>query len=172
MAEYSIKDLENFTNIKAHTLRIWEQRYKLLEPRRTSTNIRYYNDADLKKILNVNLLYNNDYKISRIAVMSDEEIISKAKEFLLKENNAPQEHVSGFIKMILELDEAALLAKLSDLNAKLGTENLYTDVLVDLLKRIGELWQVDALSVTHEHFFSNLLRDFFIQEIAKIPPPI
>jgi len=76
---YSIKDLENFTQIKAHTIRIWEQRYGLLSPKRTDTNIRYYNEDDLKKILNINLLYTSGQKISKISLLSNDEIIEKSK---------------------------------------------------------------------------------------------
>ncbi|MBK6524958.1 MAG: MerR family transcriptional regulator [Crocinitomicaceae bacterium] len=105
MADYSIKDLENFTNIKAHTLRIWEQRYNLLEPKRTDTNIRYYSDRDLKKILNINLLYSNGYKISKIAKLTEDEITDLATNILLAASENPSDHVEHFVKYIMELDE-------------------------------------------------------------------
>ncbi|TNE70596.1 MAG: MerR family transcriptional regulator, partial [Bacteroidetes bacterium] len=79
---YSIKDLENLTHIKAHTIRIWEQRYKILTPQRTSTNIRYYTDNDLRKILNVNTLYTNGLKISKIAALSESDILKKVEELI------------------------------------------------------------------------------------------
>ena len=81
-SRYSIKDLENLTKIKAHTIRIWEQRYGILNPQRTPTNIRYYVDSDLRKILNVNLLYTNGYKISKIAQLREEEIVQEVKNLL------------------------------------------------------------------------------------------
>lgn len=171
MAEYSIKDLENFTNIKAHTLRIWEQRYKLLEPKRTTTNIRYYSDQDLKKILNINLLYSNGYKISKIAKLSEAEIMQLSAEILLVSDIKPTDHVEHFVRYIMELDEQRIQQKLTELNADLGTSRLYTEIMIPLLRKIGDLWQVDAISVSHEHFFSNILREFFITETSKIPNP-
>jgi DNA-binding transcriptional MerR regulator len=171
MADYSIKDLENFTSIKAHTLRIWEQRYNLLEPKRTDTNIRYYSDRDLKKILNINLLYSNGYKISKIAKLSEDEITNLASEILLASSENPSDHVEHFVKYIMELDELKIQKKLADLNAEMGTLKLYTHVMIPLLRKIGDLWQVDAISVSHEHFFSNILREFFITETSKIRPP-
>jgi MerR family transcriptional regulator, light-induced transcriptional regulator len=171
MADYSIKDLENFTNIKAHTLRIWEQRYNLLEPRRTSTNIRYYSDRDLKKILNINLLYSNGHKISKIAKLSEEEITELAAQILLAGTENPIDQVEHFVKYILELNESAINKKLDELNHEYGMQDMYTRFMIPLLRKIGDLWQIDAISVSHEHFFSNILRDFFIRETAKIPTP-
>jgi DNA-binding transcriptional MerR regulator len=171
MADYSIKDLENFTNIKAHTLRIWEQRYNLLEPKRTDTNIRYYSDGDLKKILNINLLYSNGYKISKIAKLSEDEITNLATEILLAASENPSDHVEHFVKYIMELDELKIRKKLSELNSEMGMLKLYTQVMIPLLRKIGDLWQVDAISVSHEHFFSNILREFFITETSRLDPP-
>lgn len=171
MAEYSIRDLENFTDIKAHTLRIWEQRYKLLEPRRTDTNIRYYSDKDLKKILNINLLYSNGLKISRIAQLTEEEITAKATQLLFSENCAAGDLVNSFIGWIVAMNESEIVRKLNELNDLHGMEHLYMQTLVPLLRRIGDLWQVDTLSVSHEHFFSNILREFFIVKIGQLPSP-
>ena len=172
MAEYSIRDLENFTDIKAHTLRIWEQRYKLLEPRRTDTNIRYYSDKDLKKILNINLLYSNGLKISRIAQLTEEEITARAAQLLFSENCAASDLINSFIGWIVAMNEAEIVRKLNELHDLYGMEQLYMQTLVPLLRRIGDLWQVDTLSVSHEHFFSNILREFFIVQIGKLPAPV
>ena len=172
MAEYSIKDLENFTGIKAHTLRIWEQRYNLLEPNRTPTNIRYYTDRDLKKILNVNLLYNNRYKISKIASMSGDQILEKATELLYSQPDSSDDHVEYFIRMIIELDEPAIMERMNALAEQVGVIEFYTGTMIPLLQRVGELWQLDTITVSHEHFFSNILRDFFIRETSKIASPI
>lgn len=171
MAEYSIRDLENFTNIKAHTLRIWEQRYNLLEPKRTDTNIRYYSDRDLKKILNINLLYSNGYKISKIAQLSEAQIMQIASELLKVSDVAPGDYVEHFIRFIIDLDELKIQKKIQELKTEMGIRKLYVKVLIPLLCKVGDLWQTDALSVSHEHFFSNILRDFFITETAKIPIP-
>jgi len=172
MAEYSIRDLENFTNIKAHTLRIWEQRYGLLEPGRTQTNIRYYSDKDLKKILNIHLLYTNGMKISKIALLTEEQITEMAAGLLFSDTREATELVDAFVRWIIELNEAEIVRELQNLNEKTGIEQLYTEVLIPLLKRIGDLWQVDTISVSHEHFFSNILREFFILEIGKLPTAV
>ena len=168
MARYSIKDLENFTNIKAHTLRIWEQRYNLLAPERTETNIRYYSDVDLKKILNVQLLYSNGLKISKIAGLTDNEIIERASIILKNSGGAVAEVVDHFIKLIVDADEKAIIEKLNHIKDKQGFESLYVDVLIPVLLRVGELWQLDTLSVSDEHFFSNIIREYFIIETGKI----
>ncbi|MBD3637957.1 MAG: MerR family transcriptional regulator [Crocinitomicaceae bacterium] len=168
MARYSIKDLENFTKIKAHTLRIWEQRYQLLTPKRTETNIRYYSDKDLKKILNINLLYSNGLKISKIAELSEKEIFDKASELLHKDEHAPQNDVNRFIEYVLELNDKSIHQLLNDLEQKHGMEELFTDILIPLLEKIGTLWQVDAISVSHEHFLSNILREFMIVKVLDL----
>jgi len=168
MAKYSIKDLENFTKIKAHTLRIWEQRYSLLQPQRTETNIRYYSDKDVKKILNINLLYKNGYKISKIASMSEKELFDTAAQMLMESDVKGRDEINSFIENILELDEQAIQSSLNRINQAIGTERLYTEVLIPLLEKIGTLWQVDAISVSHEHFMSNILREFLITQITSL----
>ena len=92
--KYSIKDLENLTGIKAHTLRIWEKRYQILEPKRTETNIRYYNNDDLKKILNINLLNKGGFKISKIASLKDDEIKTKANNLLKDKNSSESKEIN------------------------------------------------------------------------------
>ncbi|UKN03619.1 MerR family transcriptional regulator [Paracrocinitomix mangrovi] len=169
MAKYSIKDLENFTKIKAHTLRIWEQRYNLLNPQRTDTNIRYYSDRDLKKILNINLLYSNGLKISKIAKLTEEELFQKASEILISEDTSYPDEVNKFVTYVMELDDLSIQQSLNKLVDKIGMERMYSEILVPLLEKIGTLWQVDAISVSHEHFVSNLIREFLIVRIDKVP---
>lgn len=168
MAQYSIKDLENFTKIKAHTLRIWEQRYALLSPERTDTNIRYYSDKDLKKILNINLLYQNGLKISKIAKLSEKEIFREAAKILLEDEVSGRDEINSFVENILALNEAGIQESLKRITQKIGMERLYTEVLIPLLEKVGTLWQVDAISVSHEHFLSNILREFLITNISGI----
>lgn len=172
MTRYSIKDLENFTSIKAHTIRIWEQRYNLFEPHRTSTNIRYYTEADLKKILNINLLYNHGHKISKIAKMSDQEILKIAEEIVSSEGGLYSDVIDNFIRLIAELDDNEIRNEFVRLTDELGLEESFVNVYIPLLEKIGELWQLNTLSVSQEHFFSNLLREFFINSISEIPVPI
>lgn len=163
MGVYSIKDLENFTQIKAHTLRIWEQRYNLLCPQRTDTNIRLYSDKDLKKILNINLLYNNGLKISKIAKLHENEIVELANEILLAPTHCPVSAVQQFINRIVRFDEFGIREDLNKALTQNSLEHIFSNLLVPVLTKIGELWQVDAISAGHEHFFSNILRDFIIR---------
>ena len=106
---YSIKDLENFTQIKAHTIRIWEQRYGLLEPKRTKSNIRYYSENDLKKILNINLLYTSGFKISKIASLTESEIISEAKSRILVTALDKQSEIDALTLLILDFKRSTAL---------------------------------------------------------------
>ena len=168
MAYYSIKDLENFTSIKAHTIRIWEQRYNLLNPKRTETNIRYYSDKDLKKILNINLLYNQGYKISKIAKLSESEIFEEAANILNAQNISGEQEVERFIRYITDLDEKGIHDSLHQLANDIGVEDLYRNILIPLLEKVGVLWQVNTITVSHEHFFSNILREFFIVKIESL----
>ena len=167
MGVYSIKDLENFTQIKAHTLRIWEQRYNLLCPERTDTNIRYYSDRDLKKILNINLLYNNGLKISKIAKLNENEIFRLANEILLKPEDDEASRVDFFINKIMDFDEVAIVQTLQQLDEMQGLDRVFSDLLIPVLRKIGELWQVDTINAAHEHFFSHVLRDYIIRNTIK-----
>ena len=167
MGVYSIKDLENFTQIKAHTLRIWEQRYNLLCPERTDTNIRYYSDRDLKKILNINILYNNGLKISKIAKLNENEIFRLANEILLKPEDDEASRVDFFINKIMDFDEVAIVQTLQQLDEMQGLDRVFSDLLIPVLRKIGELWQVDTINAAHEHFFSHVLRDYIIRNTIK-----
>ena len=172
---YSIKDLENFTQIKAHTIRIWEQRYGLLEPKRTSTNIRFYSEDDLKKILNINLLYTSDYKISKIAQLSDQEIIEKSKSLILVVDRDKQSEIDTMIMLILGFKGEKIKERLESELTTSKLEDLYTQIIVPLLMKIGQLWQVNSINIIHEHYFSNIFREFIISNILSLktkPDPL
>ena len=171
MGVYSIKDLENFTQIKAHTLRIWEQRYNLLNPERTETNIRLYSDRDLKKILNINLLYNNGLKISKIAKLKENEIFEMANEILMVPEENEISNVNGMISRIINFDEVGIREELHELCNQHELEVVFSELLIPVLKKVGELWQVDSITVTHEHFFSNIIRDFLITQTNSLKAP-
>jgi DNA-binding transcriptional MerR regulator len=164
---YSIKDLENFTHIKAHTIRIWEQRYNLLSPKRTDSNIRYYDKEDLKKILNVNMLYTNGMKISKIAALSEEEIVDKCKEILNREDNLASKEVENYILKITDFDHDDLRVLFEDSFSNHGPHKFYGSVIAPLLTRMGKLWQVNTLEIVHEHFLSSLLREFLISKTRE-----
>ncbi len=170
MAElrYSIKDLENFTLIKAHTIRIWEQRYGLLSPKRTDTNIRYYSENDLKKILNINLLYTSGYKISKIASLTESEIISASKAIILVEESEKQSEIDSLTLLILDFNGEEIKAVLENKYVSEGIENLYQFLVLPLLEKVGQLWQVNSINIIHEHYFSNIFREFLITKINAL----
>ncbi|WP_187263810.1 MerR family transcriptional regulator [Pontibacter beigongshangensis] len=157
MALYSIKELEHLSGIKAHTIRIWEQRYQILEPSRTDTNIRYYDDEDLKWLLNISLLNEKGIKISKIAKMSKSEV-AQMVQHLSEQSYEFDHHINGLITSMLDLDEALFDKVLSTATLQLGFQQMMQEVVYPFLKKIGILWQTGNISPAHEHFISNLIR--------------
>ncbi|MBA9076288.1 MULTISPECIES: MerR family transcriptional regulator [Rufibacter] len=168
MAHYSIKELEHLSGIKAHTLRIWEQRYQLLQPKRTATNIRYYDDADLKNLLNVALLYQEGYKISKIAQLPPTQV---AEEVLkLTENELGQEQfINQLIVAMVELNEVLFERVLSRAILQLGFQQSVRLVVYPFLSKIGLLWQTANITPAHEHFMSQLIRQKMLVAIDALP---
>jgi DNA-binding transcriptional MerR regulator len=168
MAEYKIKDLETLTGIKAHTLRIWEKRYNLLSPERTETKIRMYSDADLVKLLNISILYENGWKISKIAECSEQEIRTNVNSIYTDEH-AFSAVVSLLVQSMIELDCNTFERVLSNTIQKEGLEMVYQNYLVAFLKRIGVLWVVGTITPFQEHFVSNMIRQKIIVETDRLP---
>ncbi|MEA5137524.1 MerR family transcriptional regulator [Arcicella rigui] len=164
MSSYSIKDLEHLSGIKAHTLRIWEQRYGILKPERTDTNIRTYDDTDLKLVLNISLLKDHGYKISEISKMNQDEM---SKEVLLiseKQLNYPDQIHALTISM-LDLDEERFEKIVSTNTLQFGFENMMINIIYPFLSRIGTLWITGSIGPAQEHFISNLIRQKLIVAI-------
>lgn len=161
---YSIKDLEQLSGIKAHTLRIWEQRYSFIKPKRTTTNIRYYNNEDLKLVLNISLLRENGYKISRIAEMKVEEIAEEVRRFTEETCKYPEQMHSLTLAM-LDLDEERFEKTISTCILQIGFEKTMLTLVYPFLSRIGVLWQTGAAHPVHEHFMSALIRQKIIVAI-------
>lgn len=157
LSTFSIKDLETITGIKAHTLRIWEQRYKLIEPKRTPTNIRYYTDEDLRFILNVSILNNSGIKISEIAAMKAEDIREKVVS-LSENSNSFSAQVKSLSKAMFALDEAGFNRILADSILRSGLEDTMIRLVFPFLHQIGVLWVTGAIHPAHEHFITNLIR--------------
>jgi DNA-binding transcriptional MerR regulator len=153
---FTIKDLENISGVKAHTIRIWEKRYNLLDPKRTDTNIRYYTHEDLRKLLNVVLLSKNSYKISKIAKMSEEEILMQSREvsFAIAIND---DAINAFKLSMFQFDKVLFNTTYYKLLSKMNFKEIFKDVLIPLLHHIGLLWQTDTVLPAHEHFISNLI---------------
>lgn len=166
---YSIKDLERLTGIKAHTLRIWEKRYNIVEPERSNTNIRSYNDENLKRLLNISILVKNGYKISRVADLDNEQINEKILEVSRLSHNYTSQIESLIVSMI-EVDEVKFEGILNSSIIKLGFETTVFDILYPLFERIGVLWQVGSINPAQEHFISNLIRRKMLVAIDGLPP--
>ncbi|WP_339704247.1 MerR family transcriptional regulator [Algoriphagus aquimarinus] len=164
MSNYSIKDLEQLSGIKAHTLRIWEQRYNLLKPKRTDTNIRYYDDVDLKLILNVAMLNTHGIKISKIAAMSSNDISQEIIR-LTDHSMDHNDQIQALTICMIEMDEDRFEKVLSTNILKLGFEETVLDVIYPFLSKIGVLWQTGAINPAQEHFISNLIRQKLIVAI-------
>lgn len=170
MGRYSIKELEKLSGIKAHTIRIWEKRHRLIEPQRTNTNIRFYSDEDLKKIINVSLLNNNGLKISKIVGMTGEQINQKILELSSNPDSASV-HIDQLVIAMVELDEERFEKLLSGLVLRYGFERVVLDVVYPFLEKIGVLWQTQHISPAQEHFISNLIRQKVIVAIDSLPLP-
>ena len=154
--DFTIKDLENISGIKAHTIRIWEKRYNLLEPKRTSTNIRYYSNDNLLKLLNIVLLNNNNYKISKIAKMTEEELVLKSRELAFS-SGINDEAINSFKLSMFQFDKVLFNNTYNKLLHKKTFREIFKDVFIPFLHDIGLMWQTDTLMPAHEHFISNLI---------------
>ncbi len=164
MSTYSIKDLEQLSGIKAHTLRIWEQRYNLLSPKRTETNIRFYDDDDLKLILNVALLNDNGFKISKIAGMTLLEMKEEVVR-LTEKNLTYDDQIHALTICMIEMDEDRFEKVLSTNILKIGFEQTMLNIIYPFLSKIGVLWQTGEINPAQEHFISNLVRQKLIVAI-------
>ena len=157
MSSYSIKDLEHLSGIKAHTLRIWEQRYNFIEPKRTDTNIRYYSDDDLKLILNISTLKENGYKISKIAKMSEEELSQEVLK-IAETNLRFPDQINSLTLSMIDMDEDRFESILNNNILKYGFERTMLNIIYPFLAKIGMLWQTGSILPAQEHFISNLIR--------------
>lgn len=164
MLGYSIKDLERLSGVKAHTIRIWEKRYEIIKPKRTDTNIRLYDDEDLKRILNIAILKDHGYKISAIASLTDEQLSEQVLNFA----SNPKHHntqVNNLILSMIELDDRKFDKILTNSTVKIGFEETILYVIYPFLEKIGILWQIGSINAAQEHFVTNLLRQKLIVAI-------
>ena len=168
MSTYSIKDLEQLTGIKAHTIRIWEQRYKVIEPIRSDTNIRSYTSRDLKKMLNISLLNNNGLKISKIAHLEEGDLKQKVIETINASHNH-EDQVTFLVKSMIDMDRWHFEQILSQCVEKFGIINCMVQVIFPFLERVGILWQIEQINPAQEHFISNLIRQKIIASIDALP---
>ncbi|NQZ75283.1 MAG: MerR family transcriptional regulator [Ekhidna sp.] len=161
MSVYSIKDLEHLSGIKAHTIRIWEQRYDLFSPQRTSTNIRYYNDDDLKLILNIATLKNNGTKISKIVAMQHDELQEQVRNIGF-ESASYEDQISALTLSMIDMDEGGFTETLEYNISKLGFEEVMMKIIYPFMRKIGVLWLTNAINPAQEHFITHLVRQKLI----------
>lgn len=166
-SEFTIKDLENFSGIKAHTIRIWEKRYKILEPNRTESNIRYYDINNLQKLLNVSLLNTNGLKISKIAELPESKLNASVRELVAK--NGVDTQASNSLKLsMLNFDENLFNVTYNNLIAQSSLRDVFKGVFLPFLNEIGLLWQVNSITPAHEHFITNLIKQKIFINIERL----
>ncbi|KAF0235654.1 MAG: MerR family transcriptional [Prolixibacteraceae bacterium] len=164
---YSIKDLEVLSGVKAHTIRIWEKRYHLLSPARTGTNIRYYSDADLRRILNVSLLVKTGFKISKVAKWEEPQLKLTVLEATEKKVTEP-ELVERLILFMLNFDNVGFYQLVNKIIEQKGFEDAVVKVFFVLFERIGTYWQVGSIFPAQEHYVTGILRQKLIAETDKL----
>jgi DNA-binding transcriptional MerR regulator len=156
MGKYSIKDLETLSGIKAHTIRIWEKRYGIITPERTATNIRTYFDKDLKKLLNVALLNNHGYKISKISKLDYKELCEDVEKIGISESSFDT-YMDLLILAMVDLDRHVFEKVLKEATNQMGFEDTCINVLYPFLQKIGIMWLANSINPAQEHFISSLI---------------
>lgn len=169
MQSFSIRQIELLTGIKSHTLRIWEQRYDFFKAPRKESNLRFYTNEDLKKLLCISFLYHNGWKISKIAALSEEEIKEKVDQIPIGAANY-QTVIQHLLKAAIDFNEAEFVNVLNDVQPKIGFAKLVTDVCYPYLNRVGLLWDTSKIIPAQEHFSSYIIQARVISETEKLAP--
>ncbi len=164
---FSIKDLENLSGIKAHTIRIWEKRYNILQPMRSDTNIRNYDLSNLQKLLNVVLLNSYGYKISRIAEHSTEKIELLVRE-IISEKSTKNHAINAFKMAMINFDQALFFNTYNSLLSDKNFRDVFYEVVIPLMNEIGLLWQAGTITPAQEHFISFLIKQKLLLNIEKL----
>ena len=164
---FSIKDLENLSGIKAHTIRIWEKRYNVFEPMRTETNIRLYDLNALQKLLNITLLHEYGYKISKISSLKNENIESLVRE-IVSVKSAKNHAISSFKLAMINFDQTLFFNTYNQLLSEKSFREIFFDVFIPLISEIGYLWQSNTISPAHEHFISYLIKQKLLINTEKV----
>lgn len=169
MAIYSIRDLEKLTGIKAHTIRIWEQRYGLITPARTDTNIRYYTDENLRHLFNIALLNRNGVKISKLAQMTAEEIASRGAA-IAQNNSSPNAQIDALTLAMIDLNERSFEQTFSEYVAGHGFERGMIELVYPFLDKLRVLWLTNSISPAHEKFVGQIIRRKLICAVDEAHP--
>jgi len=170
MPTYSIKDLENLTGIQAHTIRIWEQRYKLLNPERTPTNIRVYSDKDLRKLLSVALLNNNGLKISKISNLTDADIAEKVLQLSEGDDSKLESQIESLKLIMVDMNEGKFEKLFGHLVLQMGFEETIMKVFVPFFKRLNFLWQTNSVTIAQINFITSLYKQKLYVAIDGLAP--
>lgn len=165
--KFSIKDLENLSGVKAHTIRIWEKRYDLLAPERTDTNIRTYDTRSLQKLLNITLLYKNGYKISKIAQIPEDKIHILVRE-IATEKNIHNQALNSLKLSMLNFDHNLFSNTYNKLLAEKSFRDIFYETFIPLLNELGVLWHTQTINPAHEHFISSLIKQKIILNTERI----
>lgn len=166
-SKFSIKDIENLSGVKAHTIRIWEKRYSLFEPKRTDTNIRYYTPDDLKKILNVAFLVEKGLKISKISKLSPEEL-REAIILEISNSSTSNSYENSILLAMINFDQFQFENIYNTLTNEFSFREIFNDLFIPLLNKIGLQWQSSTITPAHEHFISNLIYQKLHVNIEKV----
>ena len=167
MEYFTIKDIENLSGIKAHTLRIWEQRYSLFVPKRKDSQHRIYDNDDLKQLLRISFLYHNGWKISKIAGLSLAQIVEEVRKSEIN-SKTYKTFIIQLIEAAVDFDEISFVEILNQLTAKVGFEKCITDICYPYLNRIGMLWVTNNIIPAQEHFSSYIIQNRIIAETDKL----
>lgn len=166
-AVFSIKDMENISGIKAHTIRIWEKRYNLLSPKRTDTNIRHYDLENLKKLLNISFLNNNGLKISKIAALKASELAPKTRELAFMGKSESQA-INAFKLSMLNFDQTLFYNTYNRLLEEKSFREIFYEVFIPLLCDLGMLWQTNVIAPSHEHFLTMHIKQKILVHIERL----
>lgn len=168
MATYSVKEVEKLTGIKAHTLRIWERRYSFVTPSRTDTNIRFYDDEQIKKLINVGLLVRNGYRVSQIDKMSNDEISDILNSIVIKPDVNDQDIIDAMNICMISYDEKGFTQIIERQILRVGLFSTIVELIYPFLNNVGFLWSASKTTPAQEHFVSNLIRQKIISAVDKI----
>ncbi len=174
MRSFSISELSRYTGVKAHTIRIWEQRYNALQPERSDGNTRYYSGEQLRRLLNIVSLIDRGHKISELGRLSDSALFEAVSKFIEQEDfpeNSPEYFITQMVSAGMTMDEVYFEKLFATCVVRFGLKQTYIQIIHPLLVRIGLMWSADAMPPSNEHFISNLIRQKLFSAIDALPPP-
>jgi DNA-binding transcriptional MerR regulator len=169
MRHYTLYELEKLTGIQAATIRVWERRYDIIKPKRTDTNRRWYDDDDLRRLINITIIYHNGIKISKIARYSESELEEKV-EFLLMDSVGSNTYINSLIVAMLSYNGNSVNEILLRSIINIGFEETFSKVVFPFLKRVGIMWHTGSVNTGGEHFVTNIFRGRLIAATDSLPP--